>query len=57
MRRKERMGWFIERICRVLQHLPATQCNELSCKALWANIALSHHDVAEKLNLNELEAK
>ena len=57
MRRKERMGWYIERICRILQHLPETKANELECRALWANIALSHHDIADKLNLNELEAK
>ena len=57
MRRKERMGWYIERICRILQHLPETKANELECRALWANIALSHHYIADKLNLNELEAK
>lgn len=49
MKRKERMGWYIERICKVLQHLPATQANEIECKALWYNIKDSHEDIADKL--------
>lgn len=50
MKRKERMCWYIERICSILQHLPDTQANEIECKALWANLSLSHTDISEKLN-------
>lgn len=53
MKRKERMGWYIERICKVLQHLPATKANEIECKALWDNVALSHLDIANKIINNE----
>ena len=49
MKRKERMKWYIERICKILQHLPTTQANEIECKALWINVALSHEDIATKL--------
>ena len=49
MKRKERMEWYIERICKILQHLPATKANEIECKALWINVLLSHEDIADKL--------
>ena len=45
MVRKERMEWYIERICKVLQHLPVTQENEIECMALWNNLQLSHEDI------------
>lgn len=48
MKRKERMGWYIERICKVLQHLPVTQANEIECIALWDNLQLSHEDIVTK---------
>jgi len=48
MKRKERMGWYIERICKVLQHLPVTQANEIECRALWNNLQLSHEDIVTK---------
>ena len=51
MKRKERMGVYIEQICKMLQHLPATQANELEYCALRDNIALSHPDIAQKLNI------
>ena len=51
--RKERMGWYIEHICNVLQHLPATRANEVECKVLWDNVALSHLDIANKIINNE----
>lgn len=50
MKRKERMCWYIERICSILQHLQYTQANEKECKALWANLFLGHTDIVEKLN-------
>ena len=53
MKRKERMCWYIERICIILQHLPDTQANEIECKALWANLSLSHTDIVEKLNTKQ----
>lgn len=49
MKRKERMKWYIERIHKMLQHLPATQANEIECRVLWINVALSHEDIAVKL--------
>lgn len=48
MIRKERMEWYIERICKVLQHLPATQANEIECRALWNNLQFSHEDIVVK---------
>lgn len=51
MKRKERMGVYIEQICKMLQHLPTTYANEIECLALRDNIALSHHDIAQKLNI------
>lgn len=51
MKRKERMGIYIEQICKMLQHLTATYANEIECLALRNNIALSHPDIAEKLNI------
>ena len=45
MVRKERMEWYIERICNVLQHLPVTQANEIELSALWHNLQLSHEDI------------
>lgn len=48
MKRKERMGWYIERIFIVLQHLPATQANEIECRALWNNLQFSHEDIVTK---------
>lgn len=48
MKRKQRMEWYIERICKVLQHLPATQANERECNALWNNLQLSHEDIVTK---------
>lgn len=48
MVRKEHMAWYIERICKVLQHLPATQANEIECMALWDNLRLSHEDIVTK---------
>ena len=45
MVRKERMKWYIERICKVLQHLPVTQANEIECRALWNDLQLSHEDI------------
>jgi len=48
MVRKERMAWYIERICKVLQHLPATQANERECNALWNNLQLSHEDIVTR---------
>ena len=48
MVRKERMGWYIERICKVLQHLPVTQANEIECWALWDNLRLSHEDIVTR---------
>lgn len=49
MKRKERMEWYIKRICKLLQHLPVTQANEIELRALWLNVALSHEDIAGKL--------
>ncbi len=49
MKRKERMGWYIERICKILHHLPATKANEIECRALWINVVSSHEDIADKL--------
>ena len=49
MKRKERMEWYIDRICKMLRHLPATQANEIECRALWINVALSNEDIAVKL--------
>ena len=48
MKRKERMGWYIEQICKVLQHLPISQANEIECRALWNNLQLSHEDIVTK---------
>lgn len=48
MKRKERIGWYIERICNVLQHLPITEANEIECRALWYNLQLSHEDIVAK---------
>lgn len=45
MKRKERMEWCIERICKVLQHLPATQASEIECRALWNDLQFSHEDI------------
>lgn len=45
MKRKERMAWYIERISKILQHLPVTQANEMECLALWNNLQLSHEDI------------
>lgn len=45
MVRKERMEWYIERICKVLRHLPVTQVNEIEVKALWDNLQYSHEDI------------
>ena len=51
MRRKERMGRYIDGICKMLQHLPETQANELEIHALYDNLVLSHSDIAQKLRL------
>lgn len=51
MKRKERMGVYIEQICKMLKHLPSTQANEIECLALLDNIAISHPDIAKKLNI------
>jgi len=48
MVRKERMTWYIERICKVLQHLPVTQANEIECRALWNNLQFSHEDIVTR---------
>ena len=48
MKRKERMGWYIEHICKVLQHLPANRASEIECMALWNNLQLSHEDIVTK---------
>lgn len=48
MKRKERMGWYIEQICKVLQHLPVTRANEIECMALWKNLQLSHEDIVTR---------
>ena len=49
MRRKERMHQYAERIYKLLSRLPATQANEIECKAMWDNVALSHLDIANKI--------
>lgn len=49
MRRKKRMSQYAERIYKLLSRLPATQANEIECKALWDNVALSHLDIANKI--------
>ena len=51
MKRKERMGVYIEQICKMLQHLQTTHANELECCALRDNIALGHQDIASKLKI------
>lgn len=48
MVRKERMAWYIERIAKVLQHLPITGANEIEVRALWNNLQLSHEDIVVK---------
>ena len=48
MKRKERMEWYIERICKLLKRLPVTQANEIEVKALWINVELSHTDLVDK---------
>lgn len=48
MKRKERMGGYIDRICKILQHLPVTQANEIECYALLSNLRLSHKDIVAK---------
>ena len=48
MKRKNRMEWYIERIYKVLQHLPVTQANEIECMALWNNLQLSHEDIVTR---------
>ena len=48
MKRKERIECYIERICKVLQHLPVTQANEIECRALWNKLQLSHEDIVTK---------
>ena len=53
MVRKECMGWYIERICKVLQHLPCTKSNEIECMALWNNLQLSHEDIVTRYIDNE----
>ena len=49
MKRKERMEWYIKRICDLLKRLPVTQESEIECRALWISVALSHEDIAGKL--------
>ena len=53
MIRKERMEWYIERIYKVLQHLPVTQANEIECRALWNNLQFSHEDIVTRYIDNE----
>ena len=48
MVRNERMEWYIERICKVLRHLPVTQANEIECRALWNNLQFSHEDIVTR---------
>ncbi len=48
MKRKERMEWYIDRICKILQHLPVTQANEIECYALLSNLRLSHKDIVAR---------
>jgi len=53
MVRKERMEWYIERIHKVLLHLPVTQANEIECRALWNNLQFSHEDIVTRYIDNE----
>ena len=55
MNRKQRMAYYVENTCKMLQRLKPTQANELEMRALYNVTVLSHNDIAEKLKLEVIE--